>query len=63
MVTFSYDNLVKIISDYKKEFAKRFPGEIYKWKAVKHFQEHWDIYICSRFQRHAEAGFVLWQER
>ena len=47
MVTFSYDNLVKITSDYKKEFAKRFPGEVYKWKAVKHFQEHWDIYASD----------------
>ena len=37
----------QIIEDYIKQYKERFPEinqmEIYKWKAVKHFQEHWDI--------------------
>jgi hypothetical protein len=37
----------KIIEDYIEQYKNRFPEinqmEIYKWKAVKHFQENWDI--------------------
>ncbi|OON85764.1 restriction endonuclease [Oribacterium sp. C9] len=33
------DSLVK----YKASFEKRWPDERYKWRAVKWFQEHWDI--------------------
>lgn len=37
----------KIIYDYIKQYKERFEEislkEIYKWKAVKHFQKHWDI--------------------
>lgn len=31
------------ITYYKKNFAKCWNDEKYKWVAVKHFQEHWDI--------------------
>ena len=36
-----------IIEDYIEQYKDRFPEinqmKIYKWKAVKHFQKHWDI--------------------
>lgn len=31
------------LSLYKSEFARINKMELYKWQAVKHFQEHWDI--------------------
>lgn len=35
--------LRKYISDYKQEFEYIGKQEIYKWKAVKHFKDNWDI--------------------
>ena len=36
--------LQKIIADYKAVFvSKQWPNEKYKWVAVKHFQDNWDI--------------------
>lgn len=35
--------LAKIIEEYKKQFEEVRKGEIYKWKAVKWFQDNWDI--------------------
>lgn len=32
-----------LIAKYKEDFAKNIPGEIYKWEAVKCFQDNWDI--------------------
>ena len=37
-----------ILNDYKKDFSKLFwtnktQNEKYKWVAVKHFQDNWDI--------------------
>jgi 5-methylcytosine-specific restriction protein B len=34
--------LAEIISDYKEHFDKIHKDEIYKWKAVKCFQDNWD---------------------
>jgi hypothetical protein len=31
------------IADYKQEFGRINREEIYKWKAIKHFQEHFDL--------------------
>ena len=31
------------IADYKREFGRINREEIYKWKAIKHFQEHFDL--------------------
>lgn len=32
------------LSYYKKDFVqKQWPNEKYKWEAVKHFQDNWDI--------------------
>ena len=35
--------LETIIKDYKQDFKRIHADEIYKWKAVKHFQDNWDI--------------------
>lgn len=36
--------LSKVLSDYKKDFITRqWQEEKYKWEAVKHFQDYWDI--------------------
>ena len=40
------DCLNDIISEYKKSFPQRFGGEDqekFKWEAIKHFQNHWNI--------------------
>ncbi len=39
----NYDKLVEVIEKYKNEFPKRWEYEKFKWVAVKHFQENWDI--------------------
>lgn len=43
MVNINFDNLTAIIDSYKQYFADHYSDEIYKWKAVRHFQLHWDI--------------------
>lgn len=40
---FNLKELQRIISDYKKNISKIHDEEIYKWKAVKHFQDNWDV--------------------
>ena len=37
------EKLRRAIEDYKKDFGERFKDEKYKWKAVKYFQDNWDI--------------------
>lgn len=32
-----------LVESYKRDFKKNIPNEIYKWEAVKCFQENWDI--------------------
>lgn len=39
----NYDKLVQVIEEYKNEFPKRWEYEKFKWVAVKHFQDNWDI--------------------
>ena len=39
----NYAKLAEIVEEYKNEFPNRWSAESYKWKAVKHFQENWDI--------------------
>ena len=43
MLDFDQNALAEIIAEYKRTFAKHRPDEIYKWEAVKHFQENWQI--------------------
>lgn len=40
---FDKDRLESALVLYKKNFEKHWKHEQYKWKAVKHFQDHWDI--------------------
>lgn len=37
------DKLRIFISQYKQDFKKNIPYELYKWEAVKWFQDNWDI--------------------
>lgn len=37
------DKLHEVLELYKKEFNERWTGERFKWKAVKWFQDNWDI--------------------
>ena len=36
------DPIRRIISQYKESFATWFPEEMYKWRAVQCFQDHWE---------------------
>ena len=42
MITINHTKLQEVIAGYKKYFPTHIADEIYKWKAVKHFQDHWD---------------------
>lgn len=35
--------LKKYIIEYKQKYTERFKDEKYKWQAIKHFQQNWDI--------------------
>lgn len=37
----SADPIRRVVSQYKESFAAWFPDEVYKWRAVQCFQEHW----------------------
>jgi 5-methylcytosine-specific restriction protein B len=37
------DKLSTVVAAYKKYFPAHWPDEKYKWEAIKHFQDHWDI--------------------
>lgn len=38
------ERLKEAIESYKKDFIEtRWQKEEYKWKAIRHFQDHWDI--------------------
>jgi 5-methylcytosine-specific restriction protein B len=37
------NDVLNIISKYKKKFEIIHENEIYKWKAVKCFQDYWEI--------------------
>ena len=43
MITINHAKLQEVIAGYKQYFPTHIADEIYKWKAVKHFQDHWDI--------------------
>ncbi len=38
------DRLQEVLASYKKDFVDLWPEEKYKWGAVQHFQNHWDIH-------------------
>lgn len=37
------EKLLLIIAAYKEYFPKHWKDEMYKWEAIQHFQNHWDI--------------------
>lgn len=40
----NYEKLQAVLIDYKKDFvSQQWDNEKYKWEAVKHFQDNWDI--------------------
>ena len=43
MNTIDIDKLEVLLSGYKRDFKKNIPNELYKWEAVKCFQDNWDI--------------------
>lgn len=38
----SADPIRRVVSQYKESFVAWFPEEVYKWRAVQCFQEHWN---------------------
>ncbi len=38
-----HEKIIPIIEGYKKHFSEHWKDEKYKWEAVKHFQDNWDI--------------------
>ena len=43
MTTIDQTKLQELIGKYKADFETNIPNELYKWKAVKCFQDNWDI--------------------
>ena len=43
MITLDHNKLQDLIASYKKEFPTHIGDEIYKWKALKKFQDFWNI--------------------
>ncbi len=41
--SYNEEILCRLISHYKQDFKKNIPNELYKWEAVKCFQDNWDI--------------------
>jgi 5-methylcytosine-specific restriction protein B len=37
------DKLATFLSAYKAQFAENWPNERFKWQAIKHFQDNWNI--------------------
>lgn len=50
------DRLKEVLKAYKDDFLEmQWPKEEYKWKAVRHFQDHWDINAENFSEMFAEA--------
>ena len=43
MIAIDQEKLQKLVEEYKADFKENIPLELYKWEAVKHFQENWNI--------------------
>ena len=43
MIVIDHSKLLDVIAAYKKYFPTHIGDEIYKWKAVRQFQDKWDI--------------------
>lgn len=43
-VVIDIEKLKDVLVNYKRDFVeKQWPAELYKWEAVKHFKENWNI--------------------
>ena len=42
-IQFDRQKLRCLIEAYKKDLPRHWEDEKYKWEAVRHFQQHWDI--------------------
>lgn len=51
----NYDKLSKIVAEYKQSFEKHWSEENYKWIAVKHFQDNWNIKALDFVEMFANA--------
>ena len=51
----NYDKLQNIVAEYKQNFEKHWSDEKYKWIAVKHFQDNWDIKALDFVEMFANA--------
>lgn len=40
---FDVEKLKSVLAEYKTHFKEHWSEEKYKWEAIKHFQDHWDI--------------------
>ena len=43
MIVIDHSKLQEVIAAYKKYFPTHIGDEIYKWKAVKQFQDKWNM--------------------
>ena len=43
MITIDKEKLQILVEEYKADFKENIPLELYKWEAVKHFQDNWDL--------------------
>ena len=43
MIAINQEKLQTLIREYKEDFKENISVELYKWEAVKHFQDNWDI--------------------
>lgn len=43
MIAINQEKLQTLIKEYKENFKENISVELYKWEAVKHFQDNWNI--------------------
>ena len=43
MIAIDQEKLQTLIKEYKEDFKENISVELYKWEAVKHFQDNWNI--------------------
>lgn len=60
---YNKDQLLKIVKEYKTVFKNtHWENEKYKWEAIKHFQDHWDINaddFCEMFMQATDKTYNL----
>ena len=62
MALINKEKLIPVLEGYKKYFPSHWEDEKYKWEAVKHFQDNWDINaenFCDMFTKATEKTYNL----